>query len=100
MAIHDEVQNSGCSSSLPSLIRPKRLKARNSAKTRKNAVERTKLQPNESMMMSSSACEAVPTAWGQSDPPATNDAEITTAIQKTNLSTVDPGVFCISLLKR
>ncbi|MNN49955.1 hypothetical protein D3C81_1645170 [compost metagenome] len=100
IAIHDDVLNSGCSSSWPSLIRPKRLKARNSAKPRKNAVESTKLQPNQSMMVSSSACDAVAIALGDSAPQVTNEAEITAAPQKTALSTRDPGVFCISLLKR
>ncbi|MDT4810159.1 hypothetical protein D3C84_499280 [compost metagenome] len=99
IAIHDEVLNSGRSSSLPSLIRPKRLKARNSAKPRKDAVERTKLQPNQSMMVSSNACAVVAMVSGQSAPQVTTAAEITAATQKTTLSTVDSGVFCISLLK-
>jgi hypothetical protein len=80
IAIQDAVRNSGLSSSLPSLIRPKRLKARMRAKARNAAVERTNTQPNVAITQLSTSSATVPTPYVSSTPQSTNAREMTAAM--------------------
>ena len=58
IAIHETVLNSGCSSSRPSRMRPKRLNASHSAKTTKPVAARMKPQPPPRMTPLSIALDA------------------------------------------
>ena len=86
MAIQDGVRNSGFSSSRPSLILPKRLAARNTEKPRKNAVETTKLQPNQSMILPSTAPATVESPSGARQPHATKASTVPADMPNTAVS--------------
>ena len=73
IAIHDTVRNSGCSSSRPSRMRPKRLNASHSAKTTKPVAARMKPQPPPRMTPLSMALDDRAQALGADDAPGDED---------------------------
>ena len=109
MHTHETVRNSGSSSSAPSLILPKRLTARNPAKTRKNAVETTKPHPKPLMIAERIAWVTEARLSGATAPHEMNPAVIAMAGQNTagsmlrSLFVVDmldlPALFRNYLLK-
>ena len=80
IATQDTVRNSGRSSSVPSRIRPKRLKARTIANTRKTAVASTNTQPKVAITQLSTSSATVPRDSVSRTPHRTNAAEIAAAM--------------------
>ena len=95
MQTQDRVENSGFSSSWPSRMRPKRLKARNTAKARKKAVEMTKLQPKTRMIQASTAPAVAVRLSGPATPQITKPRAMAMAGQNTPPSNPLSGVSCM-----
>src|SRR5690606_25608790 len=100
MQTHERVENSGCSSSWPSLMRPKRLKARNSEKARKKAVEITKLHPKTRMIQFRVALATTARLSGPRTPHITKPPATAMAGQKTPMLIPLSGFVCIYDLLR